>query len=892
MSSDLNLTEDSGDIQAKVLDNTTQKVLTSESKDDDEVPNLLELLGSLRSDTQELQSRAREQDISQLSLRNELVQLKAGSQEILTLLQQLLGKSEPSEAVPPPAEAQKVTSQDAQAQVKVENTDPSLSRMVREFRETVDEAIGAFPQEDLNSEQTSPDSVLAEDVARRDAEAFARHRLRQVSARDGALDSAEQGFIQGNKVQHSAQAAADIGRTFFLKELVAASEASRVVPPATSVAGISGIAAAQSLHQLQGAEFADPLRVADPLSQAEARALRSSVGDHFQNARTLQAETLARSNAYDAQLSKAGQPSVSRMDSSGRAIIDTLTSVERASEQRASQFQASRAVDTSRSVGTIAFGVNFVVRDMQGGRKISMDDMNLYSLGQFADQVYMYIVDPSNQPLQLWSFLDRMVKSYIINKRQILSFQPSMLIMYGLPAVRPMLTERDMKILGPREILNEMFHSLTPTDMTEYEDMLRKALQAYDREHFAQWQRDKASTLTWGMLQKERITFTLGVLETLGEVDRSTGKLQCNYPGTKPVKHLGLEGLLDIFFDSKSWTSRMKRVFLLRLGRSPLDVMFSAFLGRLMALIELLISTNVHTYLLLNSFESRHAAADSSRDAAVDVRGRSEDSRRRQRLNDDHSKLSQPGAVTRSGAKRIRTFLSGSERRAAGRNVSSRPRTIHVLDEDSHSNASTGSSKQEQDSSESDDNVSTGSSEQQSISDTSGDAQLHDSEVLGKLLQNLSAASINAIAGLPADMKNKILIRKEREDSRYRAAAKGSSAEDVSQKPCTAFMHGSCTYEKCKYSHDPDICLAAFDKISQNMAILRAKRGSSGRSPVITAISTRRFDKDADSSVRPKQDRSHGSRGKDRPQGARSKSLSSIAGRDHGSRSDGSVGSD
>ena len=59
MSSDLNLTEDSGDIQANVLDNTTQKVFTSESKDDDEVPNLLELLGSLRSDTQELQSRAR-----------------------------------------------------------------------------------------------------------------------------------------------------------------------------------------------------------------------------------------------------------------------------------------------------------------------------------------------------------------------------------------------------------------------------------------------------------------------------------------------------------------------------------------------------------------------------------------------------------------------------------------------------------------------------------------------------------------------------------------------------------------------------------------------------------------------------------------------------------------
>ena len=395
------------------------------------------------------------------------------------------------------------------------------------------------------------------------------------------------------------------------------------------------------------------------------------------------------------------------------------------------------------------------------------------------------------------------------------------------------------------------------------------------------------------MLQKERIAFTLGVLETLGEVDRSTGKLQCNYPGTKPVKHLGLEGLQDIFFDSKSWTSRMKRVFLLRLGRSPLDVMFSAFLGRLMALIELLISTNVHTYLLLNSFESRHAVTDGSPEAAVDVRGRSENSRRRQRLDGDHSKpVRQTGVVTRSGAKRIRTFLSGSEKGAAGRRVSSRLKMIHVLDGDSHGDTSTGSSEQEHNSSESDDNVSADTAEQQSISDNSDDAQIYDSEVLGKLLQNLSAASINAIAGIPADLKNKILIRKEREDSRHRAAVKGGSAEDVSQKPCTAFMHGSCTYEKCKYSHDPDICLAAFDKISQNMAILRAKRGSSGRSPAITAISTRRFDKDADSSEHPKQDRGHGSRGKDRPQGARSKSLSSMAGRDQGSRSDGSVSSD
>ena len=48
-----------------------------------------------------------------------------------------------------------------------------------------------------------------------------------------------------------------------------------------------------------------------------------------------------------------------------------------------------------------------------------------------------------------------------------------------------------MKILGPREILNEMIHSLLPTDMIEYEDMLRKALQTYDREHFAQWQRTR-----------------------------------------------------------------------------------------------------------------------------------------------------------------------------------------------------------------------------------------------------------------------------------------------------------------------------------------------------------------------------------------------------------------
>ena len=64
MSSDLNLTADSRDIQANVLDNTTQKVIASESKDDDQVPNLLELLGSLRAETQQLQDRAKEQDIS------------------------------------------------------------------------------------------------------------------------------------------------------------------------------------------------------------------------------------------------------------------------------------------------------------------------------------------------------------------------------------------------------------------------------------------------------------------------------------------------------------------------------------------------------------------------------------------------------------------------------------------------------------------------------------------------------------------------------------------------------------------------------------------------------------------------------------------------------------
>jgi hypothetical protein len=216
---------------------------------------------------------------------------------------------------------------------------------------------------------------------------------------------------------------------------------------------------------------------------------------------------------------------------------------------------------------------------------------------------------------------------------------------------------------------------------------------------------------------------------------------------------------------------------------------------------------------------------------------------------------------------------------------------IQVLQEDSDVDDASESEREQ------DEDESSGSVEQRSVSesDDSQDPESSDAKVLGKLLSNMSVASINAIAGLTPVLKDKILLRKEREDNRHRSGGKSGGAEDYSQKPCTAFMMGACTYDQCKYSHDLDICQAASDKMSQHMSGMRARKGASAGSsgkPTIAAISTKRFDKSGDASERRKQDRSHGSRGKDRPQGGGSRSLSSMAERDDVSRSDGSVTSD
>jgi hypothetical protein len=844
-----------------------------------------------------LVAKSVEQESIQASVQQEINILRQDSEDIKSLLQQLLTSVKSDTPVTQVAGVETTIAIEPRQDTREESSsatakqvDPSISTLVREFQEKVDQAIALGSDHPDQADELAADDLrlVEEQVAKRDAEAFERYRARQAGARDAEIGLAEQAAVSQNRARFSAQDGVDQGRSMLINELRGATTAES----AASVAGISGIAPSPSVREVNGSEFEDPVRVASAGSHPDGpRASRGSVEDHFASARAQQAEILDRSNAYNAKLAQQGQPEAPRVDADGRVIIGTRFQLEITAEERAKELQASRSTNV-KSAGNITFSERFTLSGMEGGRKMSMADLDFYRLGMFADQVLMYVNNPANSALELWNFLDTSVKKFILYKRQITSFQPAWRQMYELPLIRPSMTEKQMKMLDARQLLNEVTVSSLPIDMVEYELLFANSVKSWDAENLKDLKLSTGNTLKWAMDQRERIAFVVSFLKTYGEVDPSTGKLQSNYPGTKALKQLALKGLVDIFFDSKSWTPRLKRVFLLRLGRSPSDVMFSSFLGRLDALVGLIISSSVHTYTLVGAFEPKSIELEDDRSPSQERSGRSAEAKRKSQASDGHSKLGQSGAVSRFGAKRIRSAYSAGKH--FGRSVSSRPRLIQVLQGDSDIGVS---DSERESGSDHEEDESDGSAEHSAASDSQDSQEdgATDSRVLRKLLANLSVSTLNAIGGLTPALKDKLLLKKEREDSRHRGGGKSGGMEDYSQRACTAFMMGVCTYDHCKYSHDLDICQAASDKMAQHMSGLRARKGASTGSsgkPTIAAISTKRFDKSGDASERRKQDRSHGSRGKDRPQGGGSRSLSSMAERDDASRSDGSVTSE